>query len=54
MQWEYYSLSDQFINDDNWIAELNKLGNKGWELVSVVRVAPPSAMTMIAYFKRKL
>ena len=47
MKWEYISIR---LNDNH--SSLNKLGQEGWELVSVV--FDVSGHALLAYFKRPI
>lgn len=51
MRWEYKTL----IEADNYHLrkKMDKLGEKGWEAFSVIRVAYPYDEVYIAYLKRK-
>ena len=50
MKWEYKTL----IEADNYHLrkKMDKLGEKGWEAYSVIRVEYPHAEVFIAYLKR--
>jgi hypothetical protein len=51
-KWEYTSIYGQ-ANDEKNIAEANRLGKNGWELVSVAPLGNGCGIHIL-YFKRKL
>jgi hypothetical protein len=63
-KWEYYTkrYNLSFFNEPKkQKEEFDKLGDKGWELISVIPIAEPVAFTavpitkaVIVYFKREV
>ena len=54
MKFEY--MTKQFYKDSSYAFEqqLNELGQKGWELVTIVLTRTPYKSSKTAYFKREI
>jgi hypothetical protein len=52
-KWEYTFRSQQFANNEELLREADSLGQQGWELVNVMTMGHPIAVSA-AWFKRPL